>query len=358
MSEKALALDSTYVIDGVQQELSPAQILSRLMDCALLELEKPENKIVDETVEDRASVCTLGEAGDIAESLRIVELCKRELPFSCITSYTKSCIASALIDTLWYRGQFGLNDLQLEASWKWNETPLGSMAAFYESVKATADYLDSLRVKLKKYSYLKTHGSSSLGFKVKVLPLCKNLFSWNPRRICPDSLVSDPYSWIIYIPFDSCDYALGGSLLYQALGYSAPPMRIEDADCFTDCYEVLRDFAEDGVLLSATTVGEGGLMTAANSMTRSGVGAKLDVSDLMRANKGRSMEQILFAELPGALIQIRDEDFDYVDAELLLQDVLYYPLGHPVPGSRKMELELSSKSGIQRILESLVQNAE
>ena len=62
--------------------------------------------------------------------------------------------------------------------------------------------------------------------------------------------------------------------------------------------------------------------------------------------------------MPGVVIQIQDADFDYLDAELLLQDVAFFPLGHPVPGTAEIRVKASAKSGIQTILESLMQNAE
>ena len=68
--------------------------------------------------------------------------------------------------------------------------------------------------------------------------------------------------------------------------------------------------------------------------------------------------RILFAEVPGVVVQITDADFDYLDAELLLQDVAFFPLGHPTPGRTDIRIKSSAKSGIQTILESLIRNAE
>ena len=87
-------------------------------------------------------------------------------------------------------------------------------------------------------------------------------------------------------------------------------------------------------------------------------GLVVDVSDVMRAYQEQDVLRVLFAEVPGAVIQIQDADFDYLDAELLLQDVAFFPLGHPVPGQAGIRVNASAKSGIQTILESLMQNAE
>lgn len=85
---------------------------------------------------------------------------------------------------------------------------------------------------------------------------------------------------------------------------------------------------------------------------------EMDISDIMASAQEKNPVRVLFSEVPGAVIQIRDSDFDYLDAELLLQDVAFYPLGHPVAGGSGVRVKASAKTGIQRILESLMQNAE
>ena len=108
-------------------------------------------------------------------------------------------------------------------------------------------------------------------------------------------------------------------------------------------------------MLAGTTVGEGGLLPALKSMTTSRTGAILDLSDVKRAYADADMISLLFSEIPGVIIQIRDIDFDYIDAELLLQDVAFYPLGHPAANGGAVRVKASAKTGIQNILESLVQ---
>ena len=66
--------------------------------------------------------------------------------------------------------------------------------------------------------------------------------------------------------------------------------------------------------------------------------------------------RLLFAEVPGAIIQIRDEDYDYLDAEFMLQDVVFYPLGHPVHGRSEIKVDASGKNGILNILESIIRS--
>lgn len=371
MSEKAFALNSNYVIDGVRQELTPAQILDALTEKAPGAEDRPlpEDVIVDESVDPdvRAPEPV---ADDASGYLAAVLAASRKMPLSCMDSYTRCRVAVSLIDAMWNRGHFRIGDLLLDARWRWNEAPVGAMAAFYDSVNAAADYVDSLNLRFSRYRYVKTDGAARVDFKAVLSddePDDEAIAAEAARsdeafmlheRVCPDRFAPDCRSWVIYIPFDSSDPCLGGSLLAQTLGLGGAAPAIDDADYFLDCYEVVREFAEDGLLLSAATVGEGGLMAAAGRMSAGGVGVELDISDLLRSAGETNPVKVLFSEIPGALIQIKDADFDYVDAELLLQDVVYFPLGHPDPSACRVTVSASAKSRIQTILESLMQNAE
>ena len=82
-------------------------------------------------------------------------------------------------------------------------------------------------------------------------------------------------------------------------------------------------------------------------------GHSLSVSDIVKAYNEKPV-RVLFAEVPGVILQIADIDYDYVDAELLLQDVVYFPLGHPVPGNADLRVAHEEKTGLSSILESLL----
>lgn len=370
MAKKQSALHSAYVIDGIAQEFSPAQLLDAVTAGKPQAPEDVPDTIVDETLDPIVTVCEYDSA-KVDEYLAGLSDVRKELPLAFAESYSKGRVAEALIDMLWMQGCFRLADLQLKASWKWNHDKVGTSAAFYQSVKASADYVDALGLKFASYSYASA-ASCDLSFKallssdddgVEDVFVGQPYRSENPTvlncRACPSTIVDDPQSWLVYVPFETCDFRLGGSLLAQTLGSGggAPP-QVEDADYFIDCYEVIRELVEDGLLLSASTVRVGGLLKAVSDMVVGDVGATIDISNIMKAYQEKNIVRILFSEIPGVIIQIRDIDFDYLDAELLLQDVAFFPLGHPDPGSRDIRVKASAKSGIQTILESLMQNAE
>lgn len=378
MPEKISALYSDYTIDGIKQDATPAAMLDTLM------YGEPDGKvhageyspIVDEAI-DPVVRRPEPSSEEISEYLSVVLSAKDEdVPLFCADAYTRCRLASELISTLWRKGNFRLRDLAVSVEWKWNHDAVGARAAFYESVRAFADYADALGVVLKGYNVSESKTRNAIGLNISLSDYVPNIdlfYLEDPfppqlcgrppkmihRRACPNGFVPDENSWVVYIPFDTADFRLGGSVLARSLGLGGAPVEVADADYFIDCYEVVREFVEDGVLLSGETVGAGGLLAAVSRMCASGgCGLQTDVSDLLRSHNGSSVPKILFSEVPGVVVQISDADFDYLDAELLLQDVAYFPLGHPVPHSREVKVKASAKSGIQTILDSLIQNAE
>lgn len=359
-------LVSKYIIDGVPQDLTPAKLLAAVAVNPEPGLEDGAETIIDESL-DLPFESHDWRVADIDKYSSLVESFQRQLPITFAGTYTRQRVASALIDAIWRKGHFRLEDLAVCPEWKWNHSTVGSNAAFYESVRELADYCDALGVKLGKYSHESTDGATKLKIK-PALGAASGEDEWDDSEkkvklctspACPGSLQPDPHSWLVWVPFDTSDFRLGGSCLAQAmnLGGGVGP-QITDADYFIDCYEVVRELVEDGIIISGVTVEDGGLLKAVKKLCGGGPGITIDISDALRAFEEKNAVRVLFAEVPGALFQIQDTDFDYIDAEFLLQDVAYFPLGHPNTRSAAVRVKSSAKSSIQNILESLMLNAE
>lgn len=369
MKKKISAKFSTYTLDGVAQELTPARILdSCLQDpgqsSASNEVWEP---IVDETLDpsfnDRVADPSM--VVDYASKVRERIGSPRSTAKSFPELTAKSAIASALIDIIWRRGHFTLQDLLLKLDWRWPEDALGDHASFYAAVSAAADYVDSLGLKLRSWTYRSSEMASLEVKPVLAEPSLEDdeMEEEDPYslrigrvRARPSVIQGRPSDWIIFIPFDDCDFRLGGSRLseVESIHSDAAP-RIIDADYFIDCYEVVRELVEDGVVISGASVGEGGLMTALLGMAEKH-GVDIDLGELASARGEKDVVRLLFSEVPGVLIQIADIDYDYVDAELLLQDVAYFPLGHPKVGDASISVASSARTGIKGILESLIRS--
>lgn len=329
-------LTSRYVIDGVAVELTPSQLLG--------DFDSPVDPvaIVDESTDPEAGVMDM-DPSRTEEYLNAVLSVERQFPVPYAADFTRARIAGALIDSLFRQGCPRLEDLPVTLKWVWNTSLVGNAAAFYSSAEAAADYIDGLGVNLRRFSV----AEGPLEIKVATP------FSGAPLQ-SPDKFISDSESWIIYIPFDTSEYSMGGSLLAQSLesGAGRAP-QIGDPDYFMDCFELVQELVHDGVAVAGASVGDGGLLAALKRLCSDKVGASVDISDIVKAGKRRDVVSVNFAEVPGVVLQVRDIDFDYIDAECLLQDVAYYPLGHPVPGNGDVRVKSSANSGLQNILASI-----
>lgn len=377
MKEKESALYSHYIIDGVLCEVTPAELLDECMEFS--ELEPTEysdfEDIIDEATE--APLGTIAYDGDKLQEYitATVEATRDERPFSLLypEHFTSLQIAKALLDRLWSEGHFKLCNLRLWAQWDWNTRPLGNLASFYKSCQTANEYIFGLGVRMTDYIFIEGDEGCSARFyawlpeddldenqspedDIKAPYESRNAWIGEKRR-CPSAATPDSSSWLIYIPFDTCPYRLGGSLLSQTCGKTGgQKTNIQDPDYFIDCYEVVRELVEDGIIRAGVTVADGGLAVAAAKMCE-GYGAELDVKGIMTSYEESDKMRILFGEVPGVLIQINSSDYDYVDSQLLLQDIAYYPIGHPSIEHKGIKIHENARTGVADILASLLEQA-
>ena len=386
MKENESALYSRYVIDGIMGEASPAELLNECMEYPFEDDLLTGNfaDIVDETIEPPLSASTY-ESSQIDGLLEMTaKAAETERSFRMLypDHFTRLQIAQALISRIWSKGHFRLGNLRLWAQWDWNTRPVGNMAAFYSSISEASDYINSLGVGLTDYIFIESNEDSRARFYawlpeeisedddlhegVREESHHTTLFKvpyessdpWiSEERQCSRNMICDKNSQLIFIPFDTCPFKLGGSLLDEVSGRAggAAP-NIKDPDYFIDCYEVVRELVEDGVVMSGMSVGDGGLATAVRIMAQD-CGIDLEIGGLMSSYQEEDQMKVLFGEIPGVLLQVNDYEYDYLDSQLTLQDVAYYPVGRPTDEHRKMNITRSSKGGVADILASLLAQA-
>lgn len=383
MKENESALYSHYIIDGIRQEMTPAELLDECMEYEEDEMPASDmfgtfDDIIDESTDPPVSTFTYDRCRneEYAEETARKAADGRDFAMLYPDHFTRLHIAQALTSRLWSKGHFRLGDLRLWAQWDWNTEPTGSMSSFYSSVYAASDYIYSSGVRMSDYLFIEGDGGNSAKF-FAWLPETEIqddeethesvLFKSSPyesrhpwirdERKCPATLADDPDSWIMYIPFDTCPFKLGGSLFAQTCGHNGGPApQIMDADYFIDCYEVVRELVEDGIVSAGISIGDGGLATAAIRFCE-GMGARLDISGVMSSYGENDSTRVLFGEIPGVLIQIRDNDYDYFDSQMILQDIAYYPLGHPSSSLKGVRFGEKDRSSVAGILASLLSQA-
>ena len=370
-------MHSPYIIDGVQMDYTPAQMLDDCMPqkrkngtgAAIFDsiVDEITDHVLKKTVYDPAMIPVYTE-----QILKTGRTSVRDAALYPKSSVRRR-IAAALLSSVWKKGHFTLEDLKMRAEWKWDCAPLGNMAAFYFSVESAGTYLFDLGIRLEDYTFEKADGISEVSFSVsaesgKNTPGDSEYDFFNEKEPdemrycwmseepkCGNFLVKDENSWLIYIPFDTCDFRLGGSLLEKAAGPSGETApEIQDPDYFIDCFEVVRELVEDGVIISGASTCEGGIAVAAASMCGE-AGICIDTSGIERASGENDIIRILFSEIPGVIVQIRDSDYDYIDSQLLLQDIAYFPLGHPDCSSAGFSAVHGHRPGVSDILAALIQ---
>ncbi len=378
MTEKESALFSHYIIDGVKFDATPADLLA---ECAKFPMEHENDDyddIIDESMDPPVTSFTYDSSRDMEYIGACMEVIRERRAFRMLypDAFTRQRIASALIDRLWNEGHYRLGDLDVWAKWSWNTRPLGNMAAFYMSAESAGAYIFDLGVRMNDYVFSRVDGESRAEFYAwlpereeaaetdehdeihfKSSPY-ESTHPWiSDGRKCPDTIVDDEDSRVIYIPFDTCRFRIGGSLLAQVHGRNGGVgPHIQDPDYFIDCYEVIRELVEDGIVMAGRTVGDGGLAVAAARMC--GVyGLELDMKGLLSSYQENDRTKMLFSEIPGVLLQIGENDLDYLDSQLILQDVAYYPVGKPSGEFSGLKLKETGTAGVAGILASLLGQA-
>ncbi len=378
MTEKESALYSQYIIDGVRFDATPADLLD---ECAKFPVGHEDGvfeDIIDESMDPPVTSFTYDNSKNMEYIDSCMEVIRERRSFRMLypDAFTRQRIAYALLDRLWNEGHYRLCDLNVWARWRWDTKPLGNMAAFYASAESAGAYLFDLGVKMNDYSFVRTSGDSRAEFHAwlpdkdeagtddehedihfKSSPY-ESSHPWiSDSRKCAGVMVPDEDTKIVYIPFDTCRFSVGGSLLAQVHGRNggvAP--HIQDPDYFIDCYEVIRELVEDGIVIAGRTVGDGGLAVAAARMCE-GYGMEMDINGLLASYQETDSTKMLFGEVPGILLQISENDFDYLDSQLLLQDVAYYPIGNPSKEFCGIRLKDARNADVAGILASLLGQA-
>lgn len=355
------ALYSRYLLDGVETTSTPAELIRDYGEADVPESGCPGD-IVDETLDPTPTPSTYTQSETASYIRRILDM-SQTFPTRYARAEAKLRAAGALCENIWLDGHFRLGNLRVTPEWEWCDSKVGNMAAFFDSVEALVEFTSEIGVKLDGFRYTGDMEDCNLHIRTRISRTRTIEEEENEEiipgtvRKCPGKVVPDPESWIVYIPFDTCPHRLGGSALSAFAGNGGDSAsELQDADYFIDCFEVVREMVEDGVAMSGVTVARGGLVTAAARLC-SETGMKLDISGLSSSCGEGNTARLLFGEVPGVLVQFSDNDFDYIDSQFLLQDVAYYPVGHPsgVPG--EISIFNNRKPAVAGILGSLLNQA-
>jgi len=218
-------------------------------------------------------------------------------------------IAEALTNIVWAPLADGLDSVSLSANWMWPCKNPGEDARLYKAVEACSDFACSLGINIPtgkdSLSMTQKYDGEKVFSPGTVIISAGAEVSDVQKTVSP-VLINDPKSAVYYIDFSFDALKLGGSVLGQTLnrlGDEVPT--VKDSEYFKAAFDSIQELISKGLILAGHDISEGGLITALLEMcfanTTGGLNVKLD--DIAE----NSLVNILFAENPGVLIQVKEK---------------------------------------------------
>lgn len=223
---------------------------------------------------------------------------------------SKLAIAEALTNIIWAPLTHGLKGVSLSANWMWPCKNKGEDARLYAAVEAVSEFAINLGINIPT-------GKDSLSMAQKypngevvlapgtVIISAVGEVSDITRTVSP-ALQPLTGSKIVYIGLSKDSFKLGGSSFAQVLnllGNETPTVR--DDQYFGNAFNAVQQCIQQGKILAGHDVSEGGIITALLEMTFAvpDIGLDINISEL-----GAKAVEILFAENPGLLVQVSNEN--------------------------------------------------
>ena len=250
-------------------------------------------------------------------------------------------IAEALTNIVWAPLKDGLDSVSLSANWMWPCKNPGEDARLYKAVEACSDFACSLGINIPtgkdSLSMTQKYGDEKV-FSPGTVIISAGAEVSDVKKTVGPVLVNDLTSAVYYIDFSFDSHKLGGSVLAQTmnkLGEEVPT--VQDAEYFKAAFESIQELIGKDLILAGHDISEGGMLTSLLEMNFANATGGLNVNlDGIAEN---SLVNILFAENPGVLIQVKNRKI----VEKLLADngVGFARIAEPIAERR---LEIHKKS--------------
>ncbi len=246
-------------------------------------------------------------------------------------------VAESLTNIVWAPMAEGLDSVSLSANWMWPcRSQKGEDARLYEGVQALSDFCCSLQVNVPT-------GKDSLSMTQKY-PDGTKVISPGTVIVSSGGEVSDirkvvspvikPAASVLYhIDFSFDSLRLGGSAFAQSLGKIGSDVpTVKNPEYFRDAFLAVQDLVKEELLLAGHDISAGGLITTLLEMCFANREGGLEIDFKSIAEK--DLVKILFAENPGVVIQVADENKETVEALLRRDGIAFAQIGKPVSGRR------------------------
>jgi len=220
-------------------------------------------------------------------------------------------IAESLTNLVWAPVKENLNGVSLSANWMWPAKNKGENARLYNAVKAVSDFAIELGINIPT-------GKDSLSMTQKY-PDGKVVYAPGTVIITAAGEITDftkavtpvikckEGTKLIYIDFSSDDFAIGGSSFAQMLnkvGTKSPD--VKDAEYFAKAFNAVQYLIEEEKILAGHDISSGGMITTLLEMNFAACDNGMFINTSVFEET--DLVKIMFAENPGVVIQVDDEE--------------------------------------------------
>jgi len=252
-------------------------------------------------------------------------------------------VAEALTNIVWAPLTDGLDSVSLSANWMWPCNNPGEDARLYKAVEACSDFACSLGINIPtgkdSLSMTQKYGDDKV-FSPGTVIISAGAEVSDVKKTVSPVLVNDSKTAVYYVDFSFDNHKLGGSVLAQTLnklGDEVPT--VQDAEYFKSAFDSIQELIGKDLILAGHDISEGGLLTALLEMCFANVNGGLQVK--LDAIAEASLVNILFAENPGVLIQVKDKRA--VEKILEANGVGFARIATPI-SERRLEIHKKSVS--------------
>lgn len=239
---------------------------------------------------------------------------------------SRLAIAEAMTNLIFAPIQDGMAGISLSANWMWPAKNEGENDRLYRAVEEVSKFAIELGVNIPT-------GKDSLSMTQKY-PDGKVVYSpgtviistvgecSNVNKTVKAALKSVKGSRLIYVDLSKDELKLAGSSFYQSLnkvGKETPT--VQNARYFAKAFTAIQDLIDQTWILAGHDISSGGMVTALLEMCFPSQKVGLEV--FLDRLEETDLTKILFAENPGVLLQVSDEnavqsllveaDIDYVE---------------------------------------------
>ncbi len=242
-------------------------------------------------------------------------------------------VAESLTNIVWASLAKGLDSISLSANWMWPcRSQEGEDARLYTAVEALSDFCCALKINVPT-------GKDSLSMTQKypdgtkvISPGTVIISSGGEvndvRKTVGPVIVNVP-STLFLIDFSGDEPRLGGSAFYQSIGKVGGDVpTVVSPEYFRSAFNAVQRCVNEGLLLAGHDISAGGLITCLLEMCFANTKGGLYVQTPCSHNA--TIEQLLLAENPGVVVQVKEEDVPRFTEIMNEAKVNIHKLGYPI----------------------------